>query len=428
MASVGGSISSYIGGKAAAVIAVVALAAGAFVIPAVTGGGGGITCSVNAATDAAFDSAVAGATSGQTVCMSANVAYSTNGNGSNTPLTIAAANGVNPTLTASLGSGDSGLVIDGNRPTWDDTTGLRILSVVITGTPGPNVTIKNSLVQESGENGPGDIYIDGPTTARIVIQHNRFTGAGLTDDNSNGSGTEAAIRQDSGNNTLITENLFHDQYADAIKYLGSGSAVTRNKFMNISDFAPWCPDGSCIHSDALQGADSGTQITGNWIDTCQQGLTNFDTSGTSPSGSPDIEHNVIQGCPGHSITLMFSASPGFTAAYNTIVDGATLDCSTSATKNAQYPGAPGGTPTLYNNYLGSGLTLASGGVNCVPARNDHNPTSSPAYAGGATPSSFTSMADFCQPGDTRSDTSGEVGVCGDGFNTVTGGPPVGEGF
>jgi hypothetical protein len=399
-------------------------------------GGGGVTCDASAANDAAFDSAVAAATSGQTVCMSANTSYSTTGTDDNTPITITASDGVSPDLTFSLNNGDGNLTINGRRETWNDTTGVRLFNGSgIYGTPGPdNVTIRDAFSTENTGLGAAQIQIDGPTTATILIEHVRFTGVDF--------GTEATIRVDGGaTDVTVSESLFHDQHGDGVKIGGSSYVTVLNsKFMNIDDNSVRSP-GADIHSDMVQinSEDAGATLRGNWIDTCQQGITAFDQMDASL-----IEHNVVQDCAspsGHSITLMFDYK-GSTHRHNTIVNGPNYDCSTSPGKQTQYPGVDPGTPAVYNNLFTPGMNLGSGGGLCVPTRNDHNMLQSgatgsnfngtPTYVGGATPSTFDEFADFCltggSAGATGADDSTQVGVCGGAYSAATYGPPTGEGY
>jgi hypothetical protein len=424
-----------VGRSAVIAITMVAAAGGAGLVIS-GGGGGGVTCDRNAANDAALDTQVAAATSGQTVCITAGGSYSTSGTDDNTPVTITAADGVSPDLTFSLNNNDGNLTIDGNRETWNDTTGIRLFNGSgISGTPGPdNVTIRDAFSTEDTGLGAAQIQIDGPTTATILIEHIRFTGVDF--------GTEASIRVDgAATDVTVSESLFHDQHGDGVKIGGSSYVTVLNsKFLNIDDNSVRSP-GADIHSDMVQinSEDAGATLRGNWVSDCQQGITAFDQMDASL-----IEHNVVQGCAspsGHSITLMFDYK-GSTHRYNTIVDGPNYDCSTSPGKQTQYPGVIAGDPEVSNNIFEPGMNLGSGFGLCVPTVQTNNMcnstcgsgnfTGNPTYIGGGTPASFDEFADFClapgSDGITGASGGGQVGVCGGSYSASTYGPPTGEGY
>lgn len=412
---------------AAAAIAVTSVAI--IIGPVTSGGGGSISCDRTAADDSALDTQVDAATSGQVVCITANGTYSTVGTGDNTPITITAQTGVSPLLTASLNNNDGNLTIDGNRETWNDNEGIYSNSIFIAGTPGPdNVTVRDMLIEDVSANGAANFFIDGPSTADILIEHNRFTGVDF--------GTEASIRVDSSASAVVVNrNLFHDQHGDGVKHGGSTTVtITNNKFMNIDDNSVRSP-GADIHSDAIQNnSDNAHTIAiGNWVDNCSQGITSFDKMHSST-----YTHNIIQNCGAHSMTLMMD-NDGSTHSWNSILGDTGYDCSTSPGKQTQYPGEPASDPAIENNIFIQSPNFGSGDGLCVgtPYNNNMLPSGasgtnfngSPTYVGGSDPDAFDEFSDFCLvDGTTGEDdaTNGtQVGVCGDGF---TGGPPSGEGY
>lgn len=136
MSSTGGSISSYIGGRAALVAAAVAMALGALVVPVVTGGGSGsVSCDQTITTNAALQTALTTASNGgKTLCVTANITGSTITSGTDMTGTVpvrvvAQPNDMTIDMVSLDLNGANDITIEGfefnnqNFGTWDNGTG-----------------------------------------------------------------------------------------------------------------------------------------------------------------------------------------------------------------------------------------------------------------------------------------------------------------
>ena len=108
-----GGINVTIGSASAVVVAVVAIGAGAIVIPAVTGGSG-FSCDRTAATASALGTQFAAATAGQTICLTAAINYGdfTGGTKASPGVTITPNSGIAATM-AILYNGATNITVDG---------------------------------------------------------------------------------------------------------------------------------------------------------------------------------------------------------------------------------------------------------------------------------------------------------------------------
>jgi hypothetical protein len=254
VSSTGGSVSAYIGGKAAVVIAAVAIAAGAVVVPVVTGGGSGPACTGAAVTTGTFAARVTGASPGDVLCLSSGN-YGT-WTGANKAITVTAGAGQSPVMKLDFDISMGGLVVDA----------MTQMQANI-GTSAGNFTISNSqFTKPASGTYPAMIYVDRSASTAITIgPGNTFADSGactLYD-------TRARIALwGTSTNMVITGNTFGQYHttngggsADGIRADGPGARITANKFYAITDADP-------CHADPIQWPAGGntTEVDHNIFD------------------------------------------------------------------------------------------------------------------------------------------------------------------
>jgi Right handed beta helix region len=154
----------------------------------------------------------------------------------------------------------------------------------------------------------------------------------------------------------IRDSYFHDFNVDGIQ-TGRAINVIGNEFARL-DLAD-----TSAHSDAIQlycgcGSGVGSLVKGNYAHDGEQGIVAFDGS-----GSHVIEDNVVWNFRVPHGIVLGGDRPGSTVRHNAVGPDEQLDCSSKS-------GFLSSQTAIYDN-IGGGLKL-SGGVNCAPARNDHN--------------------------------------------------------
>lgn len=311
MASSGGSISSYIGGKAAAVIAVVALGTGAVIVPAVTGGGGGAceapTCFPDATNTGVTDE-------GALVTVNTNVTLSTNGatyqdklvngcisvTGNNVTIRNVRINchGSNGIEVGGDFGGATGLVVEdsefdcnGNEDEANGRTSITNSNYTVTRVEvyggcenalwcDHDCTIQDSYVYDiipcdivvacDAETAPHTDGIQIPSGAsNIVVDHNRVIG-GYTDATKFGN---SAITVANNNpvgltNVSVTDNLVAGGgYTIYCPTLGSAITLTGNRWSTVytstvGGFAPQadCEDETLSDNLYYDGANVGDSV------------------------------------------------------------------------------------------------------------------------------------------------------------------------
>lgn len=380
---------------------------------------GSITCDRTATSTATLSTQVTAATTGQTICLTAATTYTFNGttkaitiiaqNGSGTPSPVAATVDFG---TFNTGPASGTLVIDGGLALWNSATAAQFNG----GDFGSS--IKNVTFQNFKDTSPGDKawnFDPAPCNANVKIDHGHFYN-GIVGASVVYFGHSAAEPCSTG--ITVQRSLFRHFSADAIRFDGdNGGEILRNKFMDFRE-----SNGQANHTDIIQGfSGNGIHLKGNWFYDFEQASSAFDGTGNNV-----FEHNAYVGVnTAHWITLM-GDRPGSTVKFNTITDGV-INCDSKS-------GLLASLTSIYNNFASDGVALNAGsaGPDCTPTRNDHNWSTSPTYAGGSNPSLFDKFSDFCLTGPsgamTAADDGGPVGVCGESFNPVTGGPPAGEGY
>lgn len=381
------------------------------------------TCNQTATNSSQLTTAVAAATTGQVVCLTASSSYGT-WTGTNKAITLMALSGTggtvtSPTLALTLGSGDSSFTIDGGMARWDSSSGMSITGCTC-GTGITNVTLKNF----KSFNGSDRAWnFSQPPDSGFVIDHAHFF---------NWVTGEAAIYVDhslsepSDTGITIKNSLFRHFSDDGIKLAGdNGVTILNNKMFDFLD-----GNGVSNHTDAIQ-LDGGERsvIKGNVIydsDAC--------VSGYDGMGSAVIEHNEMWNCTSSGIQTA-ADSPASTVAWNTV--GPTDQSSGDNIQCGNAPGKPAihSLTNVYDNATFGGVILDDGSTVCTPTRNDHNVSGTITLVVGtnttthmATATSFGQLCVASGTALTAADDGGQVGACGGDYNGSNYGPPSGQGF
>lgn len=419
------------------------------IIATQVGGTTPITCDQSSTSSADFTSDLAAISNGQTLCLTNAVDYGTfSGTTKNITIVSQAASGaqdpVNNILKISIGSGDTGTVtIDGGMDRWDTSEGLNIVDAGIT-TGAANLTVTDFKIDPAGAGcDPGNdggrcwLIDPAPINSNITIDHfvaeNAFDGEAVfyIDDAATSGSTGITIQN----------GLFKHMSTDGAKLTGDESVTVRNnKFMDMH--GSYDNAGLENHTDAIQMLEGNHVITGNWLTSTDQCI--FSDDGTTNN---TVNHNLVDNCGQHFITISWDLSPGSVETFNTITARTQdqppyYECGTN-------DGLGGvSTPNIQNNILQRmNLGGTNDGPDCVPTANHHNmlvsgePTSgtggsnftgTQTYVGGSDLSTFDSFSDFClvdgSTGEDDATDGSQVGICGGDYNGSNYGPPSGEGF
>jgi len=380
----------------------------------------GGSCDRNATTST-FSAEVAAATPGQTVCLTQSANYGSF-TGTNKAITITPADGISPTMTLNLGSGDADFTIDGKRETWDDTTGLHINGGSI------QAGVTGVTFRDFWSTGAGRLWVfdAGPICgSNITIDHGHFYDvysgeAIIYVDHTSGEPCNTGL--------TIQNSLFRHSSADGVKLSNDARVdILDNKFLDSKECLPGI-GCSGNHTDAVQFySGTGSVVRGNWVDQCDQAISGFDGQ-----SSALIEHNLVTNCGAHWLTYM-ADTPASTVQWNTIGDSA------GAVICGNKSGLDTPSDTIIRNNVARGIALTGGGATCTPDQNTNNLVDSGATAGnvngiplwvsGGAPTTFEGYClSALSPGYFSSTVGGQVGLCGDGWDAATNGPPRGEGY
>jgi Right handed beta helix region/Bacterial TSP3 repeat len=356
------------------------------------------------ATTATFGSEVSAAAAGDVVCLAAG-GYGSWG-GTNKAITVRPADGADVTMGISFGSGDSGFTINGARLSFGAGPGLTITGGSVSA-GASNITVKHATFT-------GGVTLRGLVNSAILFHHNLHTGI-------SGSEHTAAFHLPGGQSQHSGLTIANSRFADI-----SSDGVQTGPPVNIvgNEFARLDVGGSSAHSDAIQlysgsGDGVGSLVSGNYVHECEQGIVAFDGSGDHV-----IQHNVVWNCRVPHGIVLGGDSPGSVVRHNTVGPDERIDCSSKS-------GFPASQTSILDNISQS--VLLSGGVNCAPARNDHNMLRSgagggnfsgaPVFVGGPNPTTFNGFALAPgSPGKGRASDGTDVGAHGGGYS---GGPPSG---
>jgi hypothetical protein len=266
-----------VGRISAAVAAVAALVAGAFVVPAVTGGSGS-SCNTTSDERESVSSALSSATAGSTICLNAATNWTFNATVSKSSMTkVTLASGVTQSQVTDLDAGHERVeqpVVrrDDDRDVQSSidtgSTNIKVTNVKLTGavciqaqTTSSNILLDGLNVTNVGQScTEGSIGIQGSSSgnAGITISNSEFTG-----------GESDAIQPTNGAKgiTIGPGNYFHDKsgcatvHCDAIQpYGASNITVTGNYFRHndgsFSDFDCRGSDGLVFTDNVIERGDS----------------------------------------------------------------------------------------------------------------------------------------------------------------------------
>jgi hypothetical protein len=351
-----GKIDVTVGRISAAVAAVAALVAGAFVVPAVTGGSGS-SCNTTLTSGQSVSTALSSVTAGGTVCLGAGT-YSFSAATSKSAMTkVTLAGGVTRsqvTITAlDIQNGANNLWFDGmtvgtGQSDWGNSSGsptnIKLTGARVTGTicinartNSSNVLIDSSLVVLSTIGcQEGAISVVGSSSGAngVTISNTEFTG----------SGADAIQLVNGARGTVIGPgNYFHDirsggVHADAIQPYGADNiTVTGNYFTDndgtFSDFDCRGSDGLVFTDNVVERGDSSqaaVAISGATTATITHNtlgkVLSSPGNGSDPTGLKIYAGNTPSGsndCGGAG-----SANTNMTVTNNILPD-----CSTTATSS-----------------------------------------------------------------------------------------------
>lgn len=318
--------------------------------------GSGVTCDLNATT-ANFSSQVSASSNGQTICL-ATGDYGTF-NGTNKSITIRPQASATPTMTVSLGSGDSGFTLDGMSGMGGD---------VAAGVS--DITIKNSDFTTP-------IVFDGPTNANFLLDHdtfdNQFRDIACHD-------TPARVHIAYGGATTgitINGSEFIGGDRDGIQ-AGSQVTITNNTFGDIFEDQG---EADCQHSDPIQGFGAQHMtITGNLVYGSSDGIVAFD----EPSDNHVITGNACYDLARPACVVLYTDTDSLVE-HNTSGTGRAFEADKKTGDDA-------GTGTIVRNNVGSlslsNTTLASNTHNLYSGASSPNINGSPTFVGGSSPTTY----------------------------------------
>lgn len=394
-------ISVYIGGRGALVVAAVAVATAAFVVPVVTGGSGGFSCNSTLSTGASVSSALSSATAGNTICLNAGTySYADGAITKASTTTVRAAAGVDRDDVTITGEPDIG---NSTNLAFKNLSMAGVSMGTNTGAAHPSHLLfehihwTGCLQFWQFNSGVWDVTLDGDVVdasstgslhACLDDGHFLFTG-------DNGSGFDVDIG-------LTLENFDIDgspaslKCSDGMEFRGAFSGVT----VSDNEFHGFQQEGTCgdigAHTDPLQAFLGGyySTYTRNYFhdNTVAADLALFN----SAVGST-FTNNVILSQANQAVYCGWCADTVFE--HNTI-SGATVYFNDYSDSPLHEPGHSsgvvqnnvlfGGADILFSgsgNLMTQGHNLCSGGCSGTGSI-----TGTPTFVGGATPSTWAGYA------------------------------------
>jgi hypothetical protein len=389
-------------------VVAVALVFGAIGTYLLVGSRAAAACDLNATTST-FNTQVAAAQPGQTVCLSSGDYGEFTGVNKAVPgITIAAASGANITMSydfrAPSGSTVSGITFDGIND---------IVDGVIAGNV-KNITFKNStftggnyIFQASGVQNNACSSCSAITNANIVYDHDTFNlsntpaGTGFYEGRVSFLGPTS---QPAG--ITIKNSVFENNCADGIQFGDGGNGVTigpGNEFRNLRQTmqAPSANPGTDCgpHVDAIQfvgSSNPGPTITGNYFHDDSTAIANYD-GGTF---NVNINNNVLvqtDDLAGNPNFFLMAGDTGSTLTHNTVI-GNDLFLGYS------HDNTPATGQTVKDNvFTGGGVTVQAGTnspaivdynlcATTATCAGAHSIKGTPTFVGGASPTTYSGFA------------------------------------
>lgn len=349
-------------------------------------------CDVNATT-ANFAAQVSATAAGKTLCL-ASGNYGT-WNGTNKAIVVKSQAGAAVSMAINFGTSATAFILDGVTVTSGSMIG---------NSSGPkNLTIRNSTFT-------GALRIDGVANSNILLEHNTHNNI---DNNASCTATPARIHFSYGSEThsgvTVQDSLFDGGNTDGIQ-TGVGVTVLNNEFRNIREKS----SSDCAHTDVIQLIDArGSVVRGNYVHHSASGIVAYDGV-----DSALIEHNVVDLVNGRYGIELYSDTNSMIR-NNTLVYG--TGCEYAACGQIlldRKSSAPAGAGTVIENNIASGINASNGSTAAVNRNNmvrsgasGSNFLGTPAYVGGATPTTFAGFKlAWGSAGKSQSTVSGDVGI------------------